>query len=159
MPSRYSIPLTKRFHYMKLVENIGVKNPLLATNLSYPRIKKKLMFCETTYQYLVANIITCWSDGYILKNSKLWVTEVICLLAGAEIIRVTHKFVLYPRIQRTKCTYSPSYGSKWSCFAIHWTADSIAGILERFCVYFSYFNKTSHSFPQICVFPTYPSDC
>ena len=44
---------------MKLVENIGVKNPLLANNLSYPRIKKKVMFCETSYQYLVANIITC----------------------------------------------------------------------------------------------------
>ena len=44
---------------MKLVENIGAKNPLLANNLSYPRIKKKLMFCETTYLYLVANIITC----------------------------------------------------------------------------------------------------
>ena len=44
---------------MKLVENIGVKNPLLANNLSYPQIKKKLMFCETTYQYLVANVITC----------------------------------------------------------------------------------------------------
>ena len=30
--SLYSIPMTKRFHYMKLVENIGVKNPLLANN-------------------------------------------------------------------------------------------------------------------------------
>ena len=52
--------MTKRFHYMKLVENIGVKDPLLANNyLSYPRIKKKLIFGETTYQYLVADIITC----------------------------------------------------------------------------------------------------
>ena len=51
--------MTKRFHYMKLVENIGVKNPLMANNLSYPRIRKNLMFCETTYQYLIASIITC----------------------------------------------------------------------------------------------------
>ena len=86
---------------MKLVENIGVKNPLLANNLSYPRIKKKVMSCETTYQYLVANIITCWNDGYTLSNSNLWVTEVICLLAGVEIVRVTHEFVRYPRIQLT----------------------------------------------------------
>ena len=84
---------------MKLVENVGVKNLLLANNLNNPRIKKKPMFCETTYQYLVANIITCWSDGYTLRNSKLWVTEVICLLAGAERVHVTHEFVRYPRIQ------------------------------------------------------------
>ena len=84
---------------MKLVENIEVKNPLLANNLSYPRIKKKLMFCETTYQYPVANIITCWSDGYTLRNSKFWLTQVICLLAGGEIVRVTHEFEHYPRIQ------------------------------------------------------------
>ena len=86
---------------MKLVENIGVRNPLLAKNLSYPRIKKKLMFYETTYQYLVANVITCWSDGYTLRNSKLWVTEVVCLLAGAEKVRVAHEFVRYPRIRLT----------------------------------------------------------
>ena len=43
------IPMTKIFHLMTLVENIGVKNPLLTNNLSYPRIKKKLMFCETAY--------------------------------------------------------------------------------------------------------------
>ena len=86
---------------MKLDENIGVKYPLLANDLSYPRIKKKVMFCETTYHYLVANIITCWSDGYTLRNSKLWVAEVICLLAGAEKVRVTHEFVRNPRIQLT----------------------------------------------------------
>ena len=86
---------------MKLVDDIGVKNPLLANNLGYPRIKKKLMFCETTDLYLIANIITCWSDGYTLRNTKLWITEVICLLAGAEIVRVTHEFVRYPRIQLT----------------------------------------------------------
>ena len=89
---------------MKLVENIGVKNPLLANNLSYPRIKKKLMFCETTDQYLVANIITCCSDGYTLRISYLWVTEMICLLAGAEIGPVTHEFVRYSRIQLTQST-------------------------------------------------------
>ena len=69
----------------------------MTNNLSYPRIKKKLMFCETTDQYLVANIITLWSDGYTFKNSKHWVTGVL-LLAGAEIGRVTHEFVPYPRI-------------------------------------------------------------
>ena len=45
--------MTKIFHWMKQVENIGVKNPLLAKILCYPRIKNKLMFCETTEQYLV----------------------------------------------------------------------------------------------------------
>ena len=50
--------MTKRFQWMKLVENIGVKSPLLTNNLSYPGIKKKLMFCETSDQYLVANVIT-----------------------------------------------------------------------------------------------------
>ena len=88
---------------MKLVENVGIKNPVLVNNLSYPRIKKKQLYCETTYQYLVANIITGWSDGYTLRNSKTWVTEVICSLAGAEIVRVTHEFVRYPRIQLTWC--------------------------------------------------------
>ena len=66
----YSMFMPKRFHCMKLVENIGVKNPLLANNLSYPRIKKKLMFCETSDQYLVTNIMICLSDGYTLRNSK-----------------------------------------------------------------------------------------
>ena len=68
------------------------------------------MLCETTYQYFVVNIITCWSDGYTLRNLKFWVTEVICWLAGAEIVRVIHgaeivrvihEFVRYPRIQLT----------------------------------------------------------
>ena len=76
----------------------------MANNLSYPRIKKKLMFCETTDQYLLADIITCCSDGYTLRISKLWVTEMICLLAGAEKGRVTHQFVRYPRIQLTQRT-------------------------------------------------------
>ena len=48
--------MPKRFHCMKLVEKIGVKNPLLANNLSYPRIKKKLVFCTTSDQYLVAKL-------------------------------------------------------------------------------------------------------
>ena len=48
--------MTKRFHRMKLVKNKGVKNPFLTNYLNYPRIKKKLMFCETTDQYHVANI-------------------------------------------------------------------------------------------------------
>ena len=48
MLQQYSIPMTKKFHWMKLVENIGVKNPLLTNNLSYPQIKEKLIFCETT---------------------------------------------------------------------------------------------------------------
>ena len=89
---------------------MGVNNPLLTNNLSYPRIKKKLLFCETTDQYLVANFI----DGYTLRNfnytsvtqsfKKLWVAEVYCLLAGADIGRVTHEFVRYPRIQLTRRT-------------------------------------------------------
>ena len=58
MLQRYYVFIPKRFHCMKLVENIGVKYPLLTNNLSYPRIKKKLIFCETSDQYLVANIIT-----------------------------------------------------------------------------------------------------
>ena len=62
------------------------------------------MFCETTDQYLLSNIITCWSDGYTLRNLKLWVTEMICLLAGAEIRRVTNEFVRYSRIQLTQRT-------------------------------------------------------
>ena len=37
----YSIPMTKRFRWMKLVENKGVENLLLTNNLSYPRTKKK----------------------------------------------------------------------------------------------------------------------
>ena len=59
----YPILRPKRFHCMKLVENIGVENLLLANNLSYPRIQKKLMFWETSNQYFVADIITCRSDG------------------------------------------------------------------------------------------------
>ena len=94
-----------------------------------------------------------------IKKSKLLVTEVICLLAGAEIVRVTHEFVTHESNLHSAPKIIPSYSSKWSCFAIYWTSDSIAGILEHFCVYFSYFNKTSHSFPQIYVLPTYPSDC
>ena len=89
---------------MKLVENIGVKNPILTNNLSYPRIKMKLMFCETSDQYLVANIITRRSDGYTYRNSKDLVIEVYFLLVGAEIIRVTHEFMCYPRIQLTQYT-------------------------------------------------------
>ena len=41
---------------MKLVENIGVKKTLLTDISSYPRIKKKMMFFETSDQYLIANI-------------------------------------------------------------------------------------------------------
>ena len=48
----------KRFHSMKLDENMCVKNPPLANNSSYPRIQKKLMFWETSNQYLVLAIIT-----------------------------------------------------------------------------------------------------
>ena len=98
------MPVTKRFLWMKLVENIEVKNPLLANNLIYPRIKKKIMFFEISDQYLVANIITCWSDSYTLRNSKRWVIEVFRLLAGAKIGRVTHELVRYPRIQLTRRT-------------------------------------------------------
>ena len=88
--------MTKRFHWMKQVENIGVKNPFLAKILCYPRIKKKLMFCETTDQYLVANIITRWSDGYTIRNLKRLVTQVFCFLAGAEIGRVTPRIPALP---------------------------------------------------------------
>ena len=62
------------------------------------------MFCETTDQYLVANIITYWRDGYTLRNSKRWLIELFCLLAGAKIGRVTHEFVRYPRTQLTQRT-------------------------------------------------------
>ena len=62
------------------------------------------MLCETTDEYLVANITTCWSDGYTLRNSKQWGTEVLCLLVGGEIGRVTHEFVRYSRIQLTRHT-------------------------------------------------------
>ena len=55
----YSIPTTKRFLWKKLVEYIGIKNPLLTNSLSYPGIREKQLFCETTDQYLVGNIITC----------------------------------------------------------------------------------------------------
>ena len=51
--------MPKRFHCMKLVENMGVNNPFLANNLSYPRIQNKLMFWETSSQYLVPDTITC----------------------------------------------------------------------------------------------------
>ena len=35
-----------------------------------------------------------------IKKFKTLGTEVICLLAGPEIVRVTHEFERYPRIQR-----------------------------------------------------------
>ena len=60
--------MTKRFHLMKLVKKIRIKLPLLANNFSYPRIKKKFMFCETINQYFIANIIICWSGGCTLRN-------------------------------------------------------------------------------------------
>ena len=60
------MPMTKRFHCIKLVDSIEVKIAVLTNNLCYPRIKKKLMFCETSDQYLVTDIITCLSDAYIL---------------------------------------------------------------------------------------------
>ena len=63
--------MTRRFHLMKLVENIGVKNPLLTNNSSYPRIKKKIMFCEISNQYLDANIITCLPWLHIKKFKML----------------------------------------------------------------------------------------
>ena len=58
--------MTKRFHCMKLVESIMVRISVLTNYLCYPRISKKLMFCATFDQYLVANIITCFSDGCTL---------------------------------------------------------------------------------------------
>ena len=60
------MPMTKRFHCMKLVESIMVIISVLTDNLCYPGIPKKLIFCETSNQYLVANIITCLSDGCTL---------------------------------------------------------------------------------------------
>ena len=60
------MPMTKRFHGMKLLESITVKITLFTNNLCYPRIKKKLMFCELSDQNLVAYIITCSSDAYTL---------------------------------------------------------------------------------------------
>ena len=51
--------------------SIIVKILFLTNNLCYPRIKKKLIFCETIIaQHLVVNIITCLSDAFILWNLK-----------------------------------------------------------------------------------------
>ena len=63
--------MTKKFHCMKVVESFISKNPPLTNNLCYPRIKKKLMFCETSDQHLLANIITCLSDADIPAGKKL----------------------------------------------------------------------------------------
>ena len=54
--------MTKTFHCMKLVESIMVKIPALTNNLYFPRIRKKLMFCETSEQYVVTNVITYISN-------------------------------------------------------------------------------------------------
>ena len=56
-PHLCSMHMTKRFHCMKVVENFISKNPPLTNNLCYPRIKKKLMFCETSDQHLLANML------------------------------------------------------------------------------------------------------
>ena len=95
--------MPKRFHCMKLVENIGVKKSALANNLSYPRIKKKLLFSETSDQYLVANNITCWSDGYTLRNSKHWIIEMFCLLAGANLVSLVNKRKSFGIFHNSSC--------------------------------------------------------
>ena len=61
------MPEIKRFQCMKLVESIMVRISVMTNNLCYPRISKKLMFCETSDKYLVANIITS-SRHYEIQN-------------------------------------------------------------------------------------------
>ena len=85
----------------------------------------------------------------------IMVIEVFCLLAAlkpkSNVLLtnscVTHESNIHGAPKIT------THGSKWICFAIglHWTADSIAGILEHLCVYYSYFDKTSYSFPHLRV--------
>ena len=73
------MPMTKTLHYRELVEIIMIKFPVLTNNMYYPRIRKKVMFCKTSEQYLVSNVIPCLSDGNTLVNFKHWVF--VCLLA------------------------------------------------------------------------------
>ena len=71
--------MAKTFHCMKLVESKMVKIPVLTNNLCYPRIRKKLMFCETYEQYLVANVITCLRVRAFFHKT-VWVCHVYCTL-------------------------------------------------------------------------------
>ena len=149
-----SLPMTKRFHCMKLVISIIVKNSLLTNKLCYPRIKKKSMFCETSDQYLVANITTCLSD-----SCTLWI-YLECLVSSRGLkIDVLLTNLCYPRIQLTRCPLNKTiYGINWGSFVIQWSSDGIASTDEHLSVFYNYFNQDIHSIAQICVLPTNASD-
>ena len=71
------MPMTKRFYYMKLVESIQVRISVLTNNSYYRWISKKLMFCETSDQYLVANyyhVLRWW--WHIIKFKTLGICSV-----------------------------------------------------------------------------------
>ena len=131
----WPMPMTKRFHCMKLVESIMVRISVLTNNLCYPRISKKLMFCPTSDQYLIANIITCLSDGLKLLVFEVFVNS---LELKTDVLPtnscVTHEFDLHDPLK-----IAPYMVSSGGCFVIHWTSDSIASTVENLSVFYNCF--------------------
>ena len=66
-----------------------------------------------------------------MKFKRLGI-EVFYYLAIVKYAPVTYEFECYSRIQLTN---NAIYGTKWGCFVLYWTTDSIVSTLEHLAVF------------------------
>ena len=113
IPRHKEILTLKKLHpcqnisLLKLAESIIMKIPVLTNNLCYPRIRKKLMFCETSEQYLFANIIiTCLSE-FFSRFRRPWGYRL------RSLVMVTHYDIKNTRYLKS---FDSSLELKWTCY-------------------------------------------